>query len=395
MKRYRYFIIPIVCITIFACAFNVILDKKYEEIRNKKDLTSVKHTYNHIIRDRGGLLKDKMNEDNDLMLLGSSELSSAVVQNPINVFPFKGAEYDVSIFGRAYTQTLQHTTMLSSISNLNSDDKIAIVVSAQWFEKESGIAGTDFSVNFSEQQFYKIFNNDKISKENKLYYAERMAELLGESGQFGEETIYANLYAKDNIISKGTLGLLKPYYWLKEYMLDVKDKVQTIKVLNGLGDKKETNLKEINWDEEYLKADAEGASKVTNNDINVDDSYYDKYLRDVYEGLEGKWNNVDLLASKELKDYELFLNVSKELDVKPLVVLMPVNGLYYDHLGLTKEKRDLFYNTVEAMAVERGFDVLNLQNKEYEKYYLSDVMHLGWKGWLTIDEEMYKYFEKR
>lgn len=395
MKRYRYFIIPIVFITIFACAFNVILDKKYEEMRGQKDLTSVKHTYNHIIRDRGGLLKDQMHEENDLMLLGSSELSSSVVQNPINVFPFKGAEYDVSIFGRAYTQTLQHTAMLNSISNLNSDDKIAIVVSAQWFEKEDGIAGNDFSVNFSEQQFYKIFENDKVSKENKLYYAKRMAELLNESGQFGEEMIYAKLYSNDNIVSKITLGLLKPYYSLKEYMLDVKDKVQTIKVLNGLGEKKDTPIKEINWEEEYIKADAEGASKVTNNDINVDDNYYDKYLRDVYDELEGKWNDVDLLTSKELQDYELFLNVSKELGVKPLVVLMPLNGLYYDHLGLTKEKRDLFYNTVEAMAKDRGFDVVNLQDKEYEKYYLSDVMHLGWKGWLTIDEEMYKYFEKR
>ena len=81
------------------------------------------------------LLKDDMHEDGDLILLGSSELSSEVYQNPINIFPFKGAEYDVSIYGRAYTQSLQHTAMLNSISNLKSDDKIALIVSSQWFEQ--------------------------------------------------------------------------------------------------------------------------------------------------------------------------------------------------------------------------------------------------------------------
>ncbi|MBU3104483.1 D-alanyl-lipoteichoic acid biosynthesis protein DltD [Clostridium gasigenes] len=395
MKKYKYFIVPIICITIFAFAFNVILDKKYEEVKGKKDLTPIKHAYNQIIRDRGGVLKDQMHEEGDLIILGSSELSSPVAQNPINIFPFKGAEYDVSIYGRAYTQTLQHTAMLNSISNLKHDDKIAMVVSAQWFEHTQGIDGSDFSVNFSELQFYKIFNNDKISKENKKSYAQRMSELLNKSGQFGEEGLYAQLYAKENIASKITIGLLKPYYNAKSYMLEVKDKVQTIKAFKDLNDKKDIDIKDINWEEEYAKAEAEGASKVTNNDINVDDYYYDTYLRDVYDQLNGKWKNVDLLSSKEVKDYELFLNVSSELGVKPLIILMPVNGLYYDYLGLTKEKRDLFYNTIEKMAKEKGFDVLNLQSKEYEKYYLSDVMHLGWKGWLNIDEEMYKHFNKR
>lgn len=395
MKRYRYFIIVIICMIIFSNMFNMLINKKYNELVGKKDLATVKHTYNHIIRDRGGMLKDEMHDEGDLMLLGSSELSSPVSQNPINVFPFKGAEYDVSIYGRAYTQSLQHAAILNSTSNLSSDDKIAIVVSAQWFEIPKGIDGSDFSVNFSELQFYKMFNNNEVSKESKLYYSERISELLKKSGEFGEERIYANLYSSQNPISKITLGLLKPYYSLKSYMLETKDKVQTIKIISKLEDKENSQIKEINWEEEYKKAENEGASKVTNNPIFVEDDYYDTYLRDKYDDLKNRSENVDLLNSQEIKDYELFLNISKELEVKPLIILMPVNGLYYDHLGLTKEKRDVFYNTVEKMAVERGFEVLNLQNKEYEKYYLSDVMHLGWKGWLNIDEEMYRYFNER
>lgn len=395
MKKLKYFLIP-VCITIiFIIYFNYSINNKYNEIINKKDITSIKHTYNQIIRDRGGVLKDKMKDDGDLMLLGSSELSSPVEQNPINVFPFKGAEYDVSIFGRAYTQSLQHATILSNVEGINKDDKVAIVISAQWFASESGIDGGDFSVNFSEQQFYDFFKNKNISKDNKIYYAQRISELLTKSGEYGEERIYANLYYRDNIVSKSVLTLLKPYYDFKEYMLEMKDKVQTIKLLNEMSDKEEIQIKDINWTTEYEKAENQGKDKVTNNDIYVEDDYYDTYLRDKYDSLKDTWSNINLLNSKEVDDYKFLLEICKENNVKPLIILMPVNGLYYDHLGLTLDKRTEFYSTLEKIATDNGFDVLNLQNKEYEKYYLSDVMHLGWKGWLNIDEEMYKYFDER
>ena len=395
MKKYRFFLIPIVCIFIFANVFNMLIDKKYKELVTSKDLTSLKHTYNQIIRDRGGVLKDEMKKENDLILLGSSELSSGVGQNPINMFPNNYAEYDVSIYGRAYTQSLQHTTILSNIDNINNKDKVAIIISSQWFENIKGIDGGDFSVNFSEQQFYDFINNNKISKENKLYYSKRISELLRKSEEYGEERIYANLYYRDNLITKGALTLLKPYYMLKEYMLDTKDKVQTIKLLEKLNGKDSRAIKNIIWDEEYKKADNEGKKYVTNNEIYVEDKYYDTYLRDKYDSLKGSRENIDLLKSKEMDDYKFLLDTCEEIGVKPLIILMPVNGKYYDHLGLNKEKRTQFYDSLENIAEGYDFDVLNLQNKEYEKYYLSDVMHLGWKGWLNINEEMCNYFNKK
>lgn len=395
MKKYKFFLIPIISIFIFANIFNIVIDRKYKDLIESKDLTSIKHTYNQIIRDRGGMLKDQMKEDGDLILLGSSELSSEVNQNPINMFPNNYADYDVSIYGRAYTQSLQHATILSNISNIGENDKVAIVISAQWFENSTGIDGSNFSVNFSEQQFYEFFKNEKISKENKIYYAKRISELLKGSEEYIEERIYSNLYYRDNITSKITLSLLKPYYNLKEYMLKTKDKVQTIKLLQNLDGKNEKAVKDIDWDEQYEIAEAEAKEKVTNNDIYVEDSYYDKYLRDTYDSLKDRWKDIDLVKSKEMEDYKFLLDTFNEIGVKPLVILMPVNGLYYDHLGLVEEKRTEFYNTVEEIAKDKGFDVVNLQNKEYEKYYLKDVMHLGWKGWLKVDEEISKYFKNR
>ena len=266
----------------------------------------------------------------------------------------------------------------------------------QWFESSDGIAGKNYGVNFSEYQFYKMMDSDVISDENKLYYAQRTFQLLKQTGEYMEERIYAGPHAKDSFISDIALTMLKPYYKFKLYLLNIKDKTQSYYLVNNLEEKNQViDIKSIDWDEEYRKAEAEGASKVTNNDINVDDVYYDTYLKENYDSVKDCWKDVDVLQSKEFNDYKFFLETSKSLNVQPLIILMPVNGKYYDHIGLNKEKREVFYNVVQTMAEDYGFEVLNLQDKEYEKYYLSDVMHLGWKGWLNVNEEISKYFSEK
>lgn len=396
LKKLRYLLGPLVIILLIIPTINLIYTKKCERVLAQKDITSIKHQYNNIIRDRGGILKDYMITSGDLMLQGSSELSSTVDQNPIHVFPFKDAEYDVTILGRAYTQSLQEASILNSTNGINEKSKIALIVSLQWFEKEAGLDGEDYSVNFSEYQFYKMMNSNKISNENKEYYAKRNYELLSKGNEFTEEKLYAGLHAKDDFISKMCLVMIKPYYKFKEYILDTKDKVLTYNLVSKLPNNNEcNNIKNLDWNEEYSKAEGQGEKNASGNHLKVDDEYYNKYLKDIYYKLEGTSKDVDLVMSKEIDDYEYFLKVSKELGVKPLIIITPAHGSYYDYLGLNREKRLEYYKTIENMAKEYGFDVLNLQDKEYEEYYLKDVMHLGWKGWLNINEEIFKYYKER
>ena len=47
------------------------------------------------------------------------------------------------------------------------------------------------------------------------------------------------------------------------------------------------------------------------------------------------------------------------------------------------------------MAKEKGFEVLNLKDEEYTPYFMYDVMHLGWKGWIKVEEELYKHYNEK
>lgn len=68
----------------------------------------------------------------------------------------------------------------------------------------------------------------------------------------------------------------------------------------------------------------------------------------------------DLMNFKEMNDYKFFLSVCNEFNIKLYIILLLVNGWYYDYVGFSKEKRDEYYKIVEKMVEDNGFEVLNL-----------------------------------
>jgi Protein involved in D-alanine esterification of lipoteichoic acid and wall teichoic acid (D-alanine transfer protein) len=46
------------------------------------------------------------------------------------------------------------------------------------------------------------------------------------------------------------------------------------------------------------------------------------------------------------------------------------------------------------MIQEKGFTVADFSDKEYEKYFLKDIMHIGWKGWVYVNQSLVQFHEK-
>lgn len=392
MKKIGYTFIPILVVILFSILFKFTLNRRIDKLLAKKDLTILKHSYNNKARDTGVNLLDYFAGEDDLLLLGSSELGRQVPGNPVNMFPFNDSNYDVSIYGVAHMQDLNQAIRIGSSGKIDSESKLAIIVSLQWFNKTEGLMDEQFQSVFSDVQFYKFMNNDKISKANKEYAANRIKQLTGNS--FKEEKIFADLYLSKNIINKGLYYITLPYFKLKLELADTRDNLKTYKELIGLKHKTKKNIKTIDFNEEYEKAFKEASSKVTNeNPFNVEDKFYNKNLRNNKKVYKDRDKDINLMGSKEFDDYNFFFDVCDDLGVKPYVILMNANGWYYDYLGISKEERVEFYNKLQSIAEERGYSVLNLQEKEYEKYYLIDTMHLGWTGWLDVSEKLSEYFK--
>ena len=97
--------------------------------------------------------------------------------------------------------------------------------------------------------------------------------------------------------------------------------------------------------------------------------------------------------SPEYDDLRLFLQVAKELGIEIMLVSVPVNGYWYDYTGFPQEDRKQYYQNIRNIAEQNGVRLVDYSDREYEPYFLRDIMHLGWKGWAYLDEQIYQFYQ--
>lgn len=86
------------------------------------------------------------------------------------------------------------------------------------------------------------------------------------------------------------------------------------------------------------------------------------------------------------------MQVAKELDIDVILVSIPVNEKWYTFQGMLCDE---YYKKVK-MTTNEFDNVVFIDMTKYanEEYFLKDIMHLGWKGWVRINEVLYREFKK-
>ena len=54
----------------------------------------------------------------------------------------------------------------------------------------------------------------------------------------------------------------------------------------------------------------------------------------------------------------------------------------------------MYYNKVREQVEKAGYPVVDFSGHEYDKYFLKDTIHLGWKGWIYFDEAVQKFYSE-
>ncbi|WP_294372773.1 D-alanyl-lipoteichoic acid biosynthesis protein DltD [uncultured Clostridium sp.] len=387
-------IIPFIVTVITVVIINNFLDNNINEMLEKKELSWASKEYNSVYKDKGVRFNNYFADNDYILLQATSELNVKIPQAPMKFFPIEGMN-DVETVGIQGGQSIVHLSVIGSESRKNKNRKVALIVSLQWFYNKDGMTADDFQSTFSPVQFYSFMDNEKISDKNKYRYAVRINDLLKGTSQYSPEKLYAKLYINKSVLSRMVKYIFEPYFLMRKQSVTLKDKGLLYKKLKTLNDKEvTTEFRKIDWDEEYEKSYEEGKESITNNDYMVYDDYYNKYKPDL-ELHKNYLKDRDILNSKEYDDFQLYLDVCSDMGIKPYIILMPTNGKWYDELGIKKENRDEFYAKLEKISEDNGCEVLNFSDREYEPYFMYDGTHFGWKGWLEVDEQLYKHFQNR
>lgn len=153
------------------------------------------------------------------------------------------------------------------------------------------------------------------------------------------------------------------------------------------------NLADLDWDNMYRLAERQGEAACTNNDFGINDDYWNKYVKEIYEQGEVVDKQQIYEQSVEYDDLKCFLNVARELNIEVLLVSIPVNEKWYSYQGMLC---DNYYEKIRDIAVDyTNVKLVDMTKYANEKYFFKDVMHLGWKGWTRVNEALYKEFVKQ
>ena len=385
MIKLKAFLLSLVLVIATLALLNVTYVKKIGDYYKVND-NSIRYSTSYEKYKSRDILTSNITP-NTLVLMGSSELVATINEDyhPNKVFNYN--DFNIMQIGTSYSQNIIQATTLGSIEGSMSKRKVAIVESIQWFEK-GGTQQDAFLNKASQNHIFHMLENEKISKETKEKLINRIIEIT--KGNKQQNDIYKK-YKSYFIDGKGTI--------VDKQLMELDDAIYSFKLKRKfyenhakadyplLGNK----TPDYNWEQMTDQFVAEVKKKTDNNDYAVDNKYYNTYLRDRYASLKDAYKDLNYLESPEYSDMELFLTVAKELGIEVEVIIFPVNGKWNDYTGVSREMREETYKKIENVAKSHGATVLNYGNREYEDYFLFDVMHVGVKGWMEVEKELYKF----
>lgn len=320
-----------------------------------------------------------------VVLFGSSELSTPatlIPQVPSKVFGGNDYGLNLALVGEAYDQSLWHAIAAGAYAHENGDmpKKVAIIVSPTWFA-DGGLDDETFGMRFSYSLYREFCANPAISESSKKYLAQRLLE-QGIDSDVVQAGMAEDIVARLNDLVYATMDDLR----LRNQLREVRGSNTAISPIQTQEDTDE----QPDFDQlrDAALVDAESSS---NNDWGYDSSFWDKNIAGRQDVLNGTQADETYSDTPEYEDLAFFLQVCRESGLEPLVIISPVSGEFFDLVGITPEVRQQCYDCIIQICEQADVPVADFSEKEYEKFFLHDIVHFGWTGWVDVEKAIYDY----
>lgn len=392
MKKLLSIVISLACVLL--CVFGMDAYIKHRLLKNKDIL----RYNNSSLRNSSSYVMDHVIDENTVVIIGSSELAVANAEASGNYLSFPNylcngghSDLNICLVGRNAMQSLHHTLTVGALADTLKDKKVVFLLSPQWFTEEH-VSSEQFASRFEEAAFVDFLKNDDIDNDLKNQVCERVNTLMTSDPNELErlekfEKVYLDntfdLFTRVEMYTSGLFRESKIRFELNKELDDIQLKVDNDRFVK---------FGEIDFDLLLDDAQKLGEKLCTTNSFGVYDGYFEKYMKTDYRTLKGSSSDGCFSRSKEYDDFKLFLDVCADVGVEPLVVSVPVNGRWYDYTGFPKEDRNTYYQNIREICNEYGVSLIDYADREYELYFLQDIMHVGWKGWSYLDEVSYNYY---
>ncbi len=340
---------------------------------------------------QGMYLQERMlQEPNSMPLYGSSELNRFDPFHPYNYARATDAPYSTFMIGRGGMQSITHFLNFATQEKNLKDKKIVFIVSPQWFT-EKGMGEFHFSPNYSMLHAYDLAYNKDIDVELRNRAMKRLLEFETVNRDQLLRTIYQ--YQLSNGKERpvvGRLAMMAGHF--QKALLEKKDLYYSIFPRESHKLKNNDKLVANQTFEQQLKNAEEYGKKRVSNDLMIENKFYKRLVNADLTKFKGSRKNEDYTVSPEYEDFQLVIDILKDAGAKPLFISIPVNGYWYDYNEYPQKRREKYYEKMEQVLTNANVPYVDFSDHEYDPYFIMDTIHIAWKGWVYVDQELDNYW---
>ena len=315
---------------------------------------------------------------------GSSEWMRFDSMHPAVLAEKYDRSYRPYFMGQAGAAALSQYFGIQQITSELENKQAVFVISPQWFTKEDHDP-TIFQTYFNNDQLTAFLENqsgdaasryaaNRLLKQNPGVSMKSIVEKLAKGEKLSEFdqrmiTISAQLNEKQSALfgQFSIRGRLRYKNHVEKYLGNLPD--------------------QFSYEELEAIARKEGEENTTNNDLGMENHFYNTQLKKDLKKWEGSQKNFNFLKSPEYNDLQLVLDQFAKSKVNVIFVFQPVNKKWMDYTGLSEE---MYQHTVEKIRYQlesQGFtNIADFSKDGDEPYFVKDTIHIGWLGWLAFDK---------
>ncbi|MDN2452895.1 D-alanyl-lipoteichoic acid biosynthesis protein DltD [Lactobacillus sp. UCMA15818] len=342
---------------------------------------------------KGMAVKRAAFKENYVPFFGSSELSRIDALHPSVLAQKYHRSYRPFLLGTAGTQSITQFWQMQGFGNELNNKKAVFIISPQWFVK-GGIDPAAFNYFYPRPEIVNWLLKAKPTTENR-YAAERLLALNPKDSTDEIDDSVLRIAAGQRLTS-----FQKTYLHSVKNELDHEDQLFSTISLNNreaLIKKREKELPAVYNEAKLDKIGYElGKANTTNNSLRIDNNFWNHKLKPVYKKLAGEQRNFSYVKSVEYSDFQLVLNEFAKHHINVLFIIPPVNEKWAKYTGLSMSMIQTFNNKITYQLNSQGFThIANLSKEGKKPYFMQDTIHLGWRGWLAVDQYVNPFLTKK
>jgi D-alanine transfer protein len=332
-----------------------------------------------------------------LPIYGSSELNLRNPYHPSALFREYPAGFTVFPVGDFGSTSL---IWLQSLAGVGSDlrgKKVVLSIPPRWFMNEA-VDPHAYAANFSRVQASELVFSMQLSFAVKQAAARRM--LMYPATVANDPLLRFTLerLADTSLGSHILYYAVLPLGKLHNLALRLQDDWETfvfLRAQRGLSAVQRQRT-DLDWTSLLNRAEQEAQRKAGGNPFGFENTFWMEHAPEIARQ-KGLYRSQPVLrtleGSAEWADFDLLLSVIGELGGEPLILSIPMNGAYYDYLGVDAGTRRAYYDRLREIARAHAVPVIDFRDHDSDKFFgIDTAFHLSDSGWAYYDRVLDAFF---